>query len=60
MRTTYISLLPILFQYQKHTYFDVTSGNLANFGSEKIHQYKILYKQSYFIKEMENGRPVFI
>ena len=41
MRTTYISLLPILFQYQKHTYFDVTSGNLANFGSEKIHQYKI-------------------
>ena len=33
------------FSYQKRAYFDVTSGNFANFDSEKVHKHEMFGQQ---------------
>ena len=41
--------------YQKRSYFDVTSGNFANFASEKVHEDKIFGQQD--ILQFSHGNP---
>ena len=53
-RKSYFSVANTV-SYQKRAYFDVTSSNFANFGSEKTHEDEIFGRQDYY--NFSQGNP---